>query len=128
INYHIVTRLLREELGFGGLVVTDDLEMGAISKHYEIEDSVRLAVEAGEDMLLICARPDLIRRGHAALLQAARTGELSEERINASLERIATYRALTQPPLPFDPAHFRRLSDEVAALNRKLNYVYGEKL
>ncbi|HYO63154.1 MAG TPA: glycoside hydrolase family 3 N-terminal domain-containing protein [Pyrinomonadaceae bacterium] len=128
INYHIVTRLLREELGFGGLVVTDDLEMGAISKHYEIEDSVRHAVLAGEDMLLICARPDLIRRGHAALVEAARTGEISEERINASLERIAAFRSHTQPPHPFDPARFRQLSDEVAALNRKLKYVYGEKL
>ncbi|HVF29045.1 MAG TPA: glycoside hydrolase family 3 N-terminal domain-containing protein, partial [Pyrinomonadaceae bacterium] len=47
INYEIVTRLLREELGYDGLVVTDDLEMGAISKHYEIEETVLRAVEAG---------------------------------------------------------------------------------
>ncbi|HEY0077949.1 MAG TPA: glycoside hydrolase family 3 N-terminal domain-containing protein [Pyrinomonadaceae bacterium] len=128
INHEIVTRLLREELGFGGLVLTDDLEMGAIAKHCEIEDAVLRAVQAGEDMLLICARPDLIRRGYEALLRAARNGELSEERIDASLRRIGDYKALTQTPLPFDVARFRHLSDEVAALNRKLNYTYGDKL
>ena len=128
INYEIVTRLLREELGFGGLVLTDDLEMGAIAKHSEIEDAALRAIQAGEDMLLICARPDLIRRGYEALLRAARNGELSEERIDASLRRIGDYKALTEPPLPFDLARFKHLSDEVAALNRKLNYTYGDKL
>src|ERR671939_148946 len=82
INHEIVTRLLREELGFEGLVVTDDMEMGAIAKHYQIEDAVRQAIEAGEDMLLICARPELIRRGYHSLLQAARDGVLTMERIN----------------------------------------------
>ncbi|PYS76170.1 MAG: hypothetical protein DMF66_16180, partial [Acidobacteria bacterium] len=57
INPHIVTDLLREELGYGGLVVTDDLEMGAIAKHSEIEEAALRAVEAGEDMILVCARP-----------------------------------------------------------------------
>jgi len=128
INPQIVTKLLREELGYAGLVVTDDLEMGAIARHYEIEETVRLAVEAGEDMLLICARPDLIRRGFASLLEAAREGSLSEERINLSLERIANFKTLIQPPLPFDATRFAALSDEVAALNRKLNYSYGGSL
>lgn len=128
INREIVTRLLREELGFDGLVVTDDLEMGAIARHYEIEETVRLAVEAGEDMLLICARPDLIRRGYDSLLQAARDRLLSEERINDSLERINAFKSLAQPPLPFDRRRFEELSLEVVALNRKLNYTYGGKL
>jgi beta-N-acetylhexosaminidase len=128
INHEIVTRLLREELGFGGLVVTDDLEMGAIARHCEIEEAALRAVEAGEDMLLICAHPELIRRGYDALLQAARDGLLSEERIDASLQRIAAFKSLIQPPLPFDPKRFRVLSDEVAELNRKLNYTYGGKI
>ncbi|MCA1849832.1 MAG: hypothetical protein LC672_01960, partial [Acidobacteria bacterium] len=83
INYEIVTGLLREELGFNGLVVTDDLEMGAIARHCEIEAAALRAILAGEDMLLICARPDVIRRGREALLRAARKGRLTEERINA---------------------------------------------
>lgn len=128
INYGIVTKLLREELAYDGLVVTDDLEMGAIAKHFEIEETVRRAVEAGQDMLLICARPDLIRRGYDALLEAARSGALTEERIRASLRRIAAFKSLAAPALSFDAARLQQLSDEVAALNRKLNYTYGGKL
>jgi beta-N-acetylhexosaminidase len=128
INPQIVTKLLRQELGYTGLVVTDDLEMGAIARHYEIEETVRLAIEAGEDMLLICARPDLIRRGFASLLQAARDGVLTESRIDASLERILHFKTLTQPPLPFDATRLAELSEEVSALNRKLNYSYGGKI
>jgi len=128
INHEIVTRLLREELGFGGLVVTDDLEMGAIARYCPIEEAALRAVQAGEDMLLICARPDLIRRGYEALLSAARSGELSRERIEASLARIAAFKALAPPPLDFDQRRFDGLSAEVAELNRKLNYVYGGKI
>ena len=128
INHQIVTKLLREELGYDGVVLTDDLEMGAIARHYQIEETARLAIEAGEDMLLICARPELIRRGYDSLLQAARDRVISEDRIDASLRRIAAFKSLAQAPLPFEPARFIALSDEVAALNRKLNYNYGGKL
>ncbi|MBA3239804.1 MAG: glycosyl hydrolase [Acidobacteria bacterium] len=128
INHEIVTRLLREELGFDGLVLTDDMEMGAIARHYEIEEAVLRGVQAGEDMLLICARPDLIRRGYAALLKAAREGTITRERIEASLRRIAAFKTLTSPPLPFDQTRVREIASEVAELNRKLNYVYGGKL
>ena len=128
INHQIVTRLLREELGYEGLVLTDDLEMGAIARHYQIEETTRLAIEAGEDMLLICARAELIRRGYDSLLQAARDRVLTEDRIDASLRRIAAFKEAAQAPLPFDAARFAALSDEVAALNRKLNYTYGGKI
>src|SRR5690348_13955498 len=86
LNYNIVTQLLREELGYKHLVITDDLEMGAIMRHYEIGDAAVKALLAGEDMLLICATPEKIRRGHEALLEAARDGRLSTERIKQSLE------------------------------------------
>ena len=128
INSNIVTTLLREELGYDGLVVTDDMEMGAIAKHWQIEDAALRAVEAGEDMILICARADLARRGYDALLRAARDGELSEERIDASLARIARFKSLTKPPLPLDLARLAELSNETAALNNKLNYTYGGKI
>ena len=62
ISPTIVSKLLREELGYKHLVVTDDLEMGAISKHCEIEDAAVRAFLAGEDMLLICSTPETIRR------------------------------------------------------------------
>jgi len=125
LNYNIVTKLLREELGYKHLVVTDDLEMGAISRHCEIEDAAVRASLAGEDMLLICASPDKIRRGYQGLLDAAKRGTLSNERIDQSLERIAKTKTIIQPPYPLDLERFQVLADEILTLNSKLNYTYG---
>ncbi|HEX8650310.1 MAG TPA: glycoside hydrolase family 3 N-terminal domain-containing protein [Pyrinomonadaceae bacterium] len=125
LNHSIVTKLLREELSYQHLVVTDDLEMGAIARHSDIERAALRAFQAGQDMLLICSRPDMIRLGYDRLLRAAREGEISRERLHVSLRHIADFKSLVQPPLPFDLKRFRQLSDEVAELNRKLNYTYG---
>ena len=128
LNYNIVTRLLRQELGYMHLVVTDDLEMGAIARHCEIEEAAVRATLAGEDMVLICASPEKIRRGYHGLLEAAKNGKLTEERIQESLERIARTKTIMEPPLPLDPARFQQLADEIRKLNSKLNYTYGGTL
>src|ERR671921_376446 len=125
LNYNIVTKLLRQELGYKHLVVTDDLEMGAIARHCEIEDAAVRAALAGEDMLLICASPDIIRRGYHGLLEAAKSGKLSEQRIKETLDRIARTKTIMEPPLPLDLARFQQLADEILKLNSKLNYTYG---
>lgn len=124
ISHSIVSHLLRQELGYRHLVVTDDLEMGAIAKHCEIEDASVRAFLAGEDMLLICATPATIRRGYRALLAAAREGRVSEKRIQASLRRIAETKALAQPPLPLDMSRYSQLSKEITLLNETLEYRY----
>ena len=128
LNYNIVTRLLRQELGYMHLVVTDDLEMGAIARHCEIEEAAVRATLAGEDMVLICANPEKIRRGYHGLLEAAKNGKLTEERIQESLDRIARTKTIMEPPLPLDPARFQQLADEIRKLNSKLNYTYGGTL
>jgi beta-N-acetylhexosaminidase len=125
LNYNIVTELLREELGYHHLVLTDDLEMGAIARHCEIEDAAVRSFMAGEDMLLICASPEKIRRGYHSLLAAARDGNLPKERVRGSLRHIAATKALVQPSPPFDSQRFQMLADNVARLNEKLNYTYG---
>lgn len=124
ISPTIVSKLLRQELGYKHLVVTDDLEMGAIAKHCGIEEASVRAFRAGEDMLLICATPEQIRRGYRALLKAARSGQVTEKRINASLERIAETKALAQPPTPLDLDRYKQLAAEIAALNDTLDYRY----
>ena len=125
LNYNIVTRLLREELGYKHLVVTDDLEMGAIARHCEIEDAAVRAMLAGEDMCLICATPDTIKRGYDGLLAAAKSGALPEARIKQSLERIARTKTIMEPPLTLDLDRFKFLAEEILKLNSKLNYTYG---
>jgi beta-N-acetylhexosaminidase len=125
LSHNIVTTVLRGELGYQHLVVTDDLEMGAIAKHCEIEAAVVRAFLAGNDMMLICAHPDVIRRGYQGLLAIARNGKLPKDRVSASLERIAAMQSTVKPPPPFDGEKFKALSDETAKLNEKLHYKYG---
>jgi beta-N-acetylhexosaminidase len=128
LSHNIVTNLLRKELGYQHLVVTDDLEMGAIAKHCEIESAVVRAFVAGEDMMLICAHPEIIRRGYHSLLSVARDGKLPKDRMRNSLRRIAAIKAIVKAPTPFDLDRFKELSAETAKLNEKLNYKYGGTL
>ncbi|HMJ26218.1 MAG TPA: glycoside hydrolase family 3 N-terminal domain-containing protein [Pyrinomonadaceae bacterium] len=124
ISPRIVSNLLRQELGYKHLVVTDDLEMGAIAKHCEIEDAAVRAFHAGEDMLLICATPETIRRGYRALLEAARKGQITEKRIQTSLKRIAATKALVKPSPPLDMEKYNHLAKEIQDLNETLEYRY----
>ena len=125
LSPNIVTNLLRQELGYQHLVVTDDLEMGAIARHCEIESATVRAFLAGNDMMLICARPDVIRRGYQGLLNVARAGKLPKDRMRASLKRIAAIKSIIKEPLPFDVDKLNSLSEDTTALNAKLNYKYG---
>ena len=125
LSHNIVTNLLRGELGYQHLVVTDDLEMGAIANHCEIEAAVVRAFLAGNDMMLICARPDIIRRGYHALLGVGSKGKLPKDRVRASLKRIAAAKLITREPPAFNTDKFKELAEETTALNAKLNYKYG---
>lgn len=125
LSHNIVTRLLREELGYQHLVVTDDLEMGAIARHCDIDAAVIRSFVAGEDMMLVCARPDVIRRGYQALLQAAQASKISQERMHESLKRIADIKGIIAQPVPLELDRLQDLSTETTQLNQKLNYTYG---
>jgi beta-N-acetylhexosaminidase len=125
LSHNIVTNLLRGELGYQHLVLTDDLEMGAIAKHCEIEAAVVRAFLAGNDMMLICAHPETIRRGYQSLLGMAGNGKLPKDRLRGSLKRIAALKLITEPPPAFAEEKFKALSEETATLNATLNYRYG---
>lgn len=125
INVNIVTKLLREELGYRHLVITDDMEMGAILKHCPIEDATKAAFKAGEDMILICASAESMRKSYQTMLSAFRAGEFSAERLDESLHRIAEVKLLLKSPLPLDMYRMHQLSNDVAKLNENLNYSYG---
>ena len=81
----IVTDLLREELGYEGLILTDSLEKSAVSDYYEGGEAAVLALQAGCDMLL---QPEDLEETLNALLAAVENGELAEERINESVLRV----------------------------------------
>jgi beta-N-acetylhexosaminidase len=81
----VITGLLREELGFNGVVITDSLSMGAITEDYPSGRAAVLAVKAGADMLLI---PEDIPAAFQALLKSVKSGEIPESRIDESVVRI----------------------------------------
>ena len=85
--------LLREELGFGGLIITDDLEMRGVAARWGAPEAAVLAVLAGADLLLCCHEWETQRAIHAALLSAIHMGRLPEARIDESLARIAAAKA-----------------------------------
>jgi beta-N-acetylhexosaminidase len=120
LSRRVITTLLRNELGFDGLVITDDLEMGAIVKNFGIADACVMAVEAGADMLAICADAERINEGFDAILNAAQSDRVTEDRIDESLARIAVARHFLQEPLPFDVQRLAELSDAVERLKDEL--------
>jgi beta-N-acetylhexosaminidase len=85
----IITNLLRQELRYDGVVLTDDLEMHAIIDHYGVEDAAVRAVLAGCDVLLICKDRDREIAAFEAVEQAMEAGTISMERLNISVARIA---------------------------------------
>lgn len=121
LSRNFVTRLLRDELQFDGLVITDDLEMGAIVKNYGIGDACKMAVAAGIDMLAICADPDKIIEGYRMVLDAVKSGEITTERIDQSLKRIALVKADLRSPTQFDKDKLQSLSAAVADFNQNLS-------
>ncbi len=88
----IVTDLLRGELGFEGVILSDDLQMGAILEQYSLETAAIEAIKAGVDVILIANQNtydiDHVRRIKAAIIAAVERGEISRQRIDESVERI----------------------------------------
>ncbi len=85
LSKKVITDTLRGELGFEGVVITDALDMTAITDYYTPEEAAVMAVEAGADMLLM---PEDFEKAYNAVLAAVQDGTISEERINESLDRI----------------------------------------
>ncbi len=104
----VVDGLLRRDLGFGdGLVMTDDLDMGAILNHYGFAETMRLALAAGNDLLMICHRVEMAAEALAAIQ------ELPLEKLAPALARVAAFKTRLAPPAPFSGDTHRRLDAEV---------------
>jgi len=85
LSRKVITDTLRGELGLEGVVVTDALDMTAITDYYTPEEAAVMAIEAGADMLLM---PEDFEKAYNAVLAAVQDGTISEERIDESLDRI----------------------------------------
>ena len=88
LSKSIIGDLLREELAFDGLVITDDMTMGAILDNYDLGEAAIRSVEAGSDLILVCHGFDNIKATLHALKEAVNNGRIPIERIDESVYRI----------------------------------------
>lgn len=93
LSKKMITDVLRNDLGYEGIIVTDSLSMGAITQKYDSEQASVMALDAGVDMLLM---PQDFEQAAQGILKAVKRGEISEERIDESLRRIIKAKLLWQ--------------------------------
>ncbi|MBX6326559.1 MAG: glycoside hydrolase family 3 protein [Chthoniobacterales bacterium] len=110
LSRHVVTDLLRKELGFDGLAMTDDLDMGAILTGYRLDEAIRSAVSAGNDIVMICHRIPEIENVRRIL------GTLPAVHLNRALENVVRLKQKLAPPDKFSLAAFRKINEEILDL------------
>jgi len=121
----VLTGLLREELGYEGLIVTDSLEMGALAAHgWPPPVGAPLALAAGADLLLFNRDHAMHRAAFANLVQAVKDGKISPEQLEASVQRIwqakQKFGLLNPAPVEVESAAASVKTDEHLALSREL--------
>jgi len=107
LSRRVVTDLLRNELGFGGLIMTDDLDMGAILTGYRLDETIRLAIAAGNDLVMICHRIPEIQNVQRIL------ATLPRDQIDRALDQVARFKKSLTPPGEFSEAAFRKIDSEI---------------
>jgi len=110
----IVEGCLRGELGYRGVIVSDDLEMGAIGELCPIGQATVRAAGAGHDLLLVCHTPARQREAHAALLEAYRTESLPRRALEASVARLEALQAKRSTRFEGGPARPERDGEPLA--------------
>ena len=103
----IIKDLLRGEMGFRGLVMTDDLDMGAILNTTTFEEMLARGLAAGNDLLMICHRVEMLEQARTVLQRQPRL--LSEP----ALERVASFKAKMEPPREFSREAFDAVNREI---------------
>lgn len=94
LSSKIMTDLLRNELGYKGIIITDDMEMGAVANHNDFRSIGVNAVKAGADIVLVCHEYEHQKEVYLGLLDAVNSGEISQERIDESVKRIIKVKLL----------------------------------
>jgi len=115
----ILQDILRQKLGFKGIIMSDDLEMKAVENYFPFEAFPKMGIEAGLDMFLICNNTEKVRALHDRLIQDAESGTIPSAPIQQSVERILRLKQKLTPP-PSDPPDPDRWQKAHAPLAREL--------
>jgi beta-N-acetylhexosaminidase len=95
----VLTGILREKLGYDGMVVTDDVEMKAIADNYGVEEAVLLGLGAGVDHFLCCHTAELAHRAIDAIVKAVQDGKLSQSVLDSATRRFGVVRSRFEKPV-----------------------------
>jgi beta-glucosidase-like glycosyl hydrolase len=120
ISGNVTTRLLRRILKFDGLVITDDMEMGAVVQTLTVPEASLRAVEAGSDMVLICESEENVVAARDELVKAMREKHLSMRAVNAAARRMDWALKLAGEPESFDAEEFKAVSRALGKLKLEL--------
>ena len=125
----ILTDILRRDMGYDGIIVTDPMNMDAIAKHFDPVDSAVLAINAGVDILLMPVAPysdagiQGLKYGISALVALADSGKISMDNINASVRRILTLKDKHGLLNSYDAENTdARIADAVATVGSKAHH------
>jgi beta-N-acetylhexosaminidase len=110
VSRRIVTELLRDEFDFDGLIMTDDLDMGAILIRYRLDETIRHCLEAGNDIMMLCHRVPEIENVLGIL------GGLPSDQIERAQEHIDNFKKKLSPPQKFSETAFQEINREIADL------------
>ncbi len=120
LSYRVITDLLRQEMGFNGVVVSDAFDMGAIRQGDALGEEAITAVQAGIDLLLLTSDPSDQLRIYDSLIKAYHLGKIRADSLQASISRInalkdwiSTYFQAPSPGIIRSPEHLR-VADEIA--------------
>lgn len=111
-----IASVLRKRIGFRGLIISDDTEMGGILTQLPIEDAAIKAILAGSDLIEICRDPALILRAYQALLAEAERSAAFRRQIQTAARRVAAFKARRLPskfPPPASPAQLEKLRADI---------------
>lgn len=107
LSHNIVQKLLRDQLGFDGLAITDDLDMGAILNEVSFEQAIQGAIQAGNDMVMICHRLEMVE------LAKQHLEALPHHQVHDALIRIEKFKKKLPIPDPFTMDRFNSINDAI---------------
>ena len=118
LSYNVLTNLLRKELGYTGIIITDCMEMKAIADGFGISEGAIMSIKAGSDIVLVSHSINKQKQAIEMVIEAVRKGEISEERINQSVLRILKLKGkrigLKNPPISDYRKIDKKMDEELA--------------
>ena len=118
LSYNVLTNLLRKELGYTGIIITDCMEMKAIADGFGTSEGAIMSIKAGSDIVLVSHSINKQKQAIEMVIEAVRKGEISEERINQSVLRILKLKGkrigLKNPPISDYRKIDKKMDEELA--------------